>query len=104
MRALPARIVQHTVKAPENGGMPPAVDGERVHLRNHLSAFEQAFSEARLLGRAMLERFADMDAARTQLESQGISLGVEFPPEIQASLLRHRELLREPWNPPEWLR
>lgn len=68
-------------------------DGEYLALVNAQNDFTDAFHHARVLGRAMLAEFDKMNVARSKLSEQGVKIGVEFPPQIQAALRKHRELL-----------
>lgn len=101
-----ARRTTQAIDTRDAGGrMPPAVDGERAELRNLLTDFERSFSDARALGREMLEQFDRIDKARAALNGHGVFVAVEFGEvEIHAALSRHRELLRDPMEPPEFLR
>jgi hypothetical protein len=66
-------------------------------------AFTKAFFEARALGRQMLACFELMDKARKDLEEQGVVVAVVFPDAIQAALWKHRGMIGDDLELPEFM-
>jgi hypothetical protein len=72
------------------------------------SEFAQAFHRARVLGSAMVAEFDRMNEARALLRDEGIKITVEFPSEIQAAMIAHRDLFSseptaESHDLPDWI-
>ena len=75
------------------------------HLVKNQVALTEAYHNARVLGRQLLECFDTMDATRRELEAVGLHINFQFDmPEVQVALNRHRTVLEGDLEVPEWVR